>query len=52
VGELIDLIDVGALLAVDLDRHEVLIEHGGGGLVLEALALHHVAPVAGAVPDR
>ena len=48
----VDVVDVGALLAVDLDRDEPLVHVGGGVLVLEGLALHHVAPVAGGVPDR
>ena len=47
----VDGIDVRALLAVDLDGHEVRVEVPGGGLVLERLALHHVAPVAGGVAD-
>ena len=45
-------VDVGALLAVDLDADEVLVHVGGGLRVLEGLALHHVAPVAGRVADR
>ena len=48
----VDRVDVGALLAVDLDADEVLVHVGGGRLVLEGLALHHVAPVAGRVADR
>ena len=39
-----------ALLAVHLDRHEVLVDHDL--LVFERLALHDVAPVAGGVADR
>ena len=45
-------VDVGPLLAVDLDADEVLVHVGGGLGVLEGLALHHVAPVAGRVADR
>ncbi len=45
-------VDVGALLAVDLDVDEVLVHVGGRLGVLEGLALHHVAPVAGRVADR
>ncbi len=45
-------VDVGALLAVDLDADEVLVHERRGLGVLEALALHHVAPVAGRVADR
>ena len=44
-------VDVGPLLAVDLDVDEVLVHVGGGGRILEGLALHHVAPVAGGVAD-
>ena len=50
--ELVDLIEVGALLAIDLDAHEVLVHERRDRLVLEALALHDVAPVAGRVADR
>ena len=50
-GVHVDAVEVGALLAVDLDGDEVLVEVGGGGLVLERLALHDVAPVAGGVAD-
>ena len=45
-------VDVGALLAVHLDRDRVLVEQGRGGRVLERLVGHHVAPVAGGVADR
>jgi len=48
----VDLVDVGPLLAVDLDVDEQRIHHLGGGVVLEALVRHHVAPVAGRVADR
>ncbi len=47
----VDGVDVGALLAVDLDAHEVLVHQRRRGLVLEALVLHHVAPVTRRVPD-
>ena len=47
----VDGVDVGPLLAVHLDAHEVLVQVGGGGLVLEGLVRHDVAPVAAAVPD-
>ena len=45
-------VDLGVLLAVDLDRHEAGVELRGGRGVLERLARHHVAPVAGRVADR
>ena len=48
----VDRVDVGPLLAIDLDVDEVLVHVGGGLRVLEGLALHHVAPVAGRVADR
>ena len=51
VGHLIDLVEVGPLLAVHLDVHEVLVHERRGGLVLEGLVGHDVAPVAGRIPD-
>ena len=48
----VDRVDVRALLAVDLDADEVLVHERRGLGVLEGLALHHVAPVAGGVADR
>ena len=51
-GVHVDGVDVRALLAVDLDRHEVLVHQLRHRGVLERLALHHVAPVAGRVADR
>ena len=48
----VDLVDVGPLLAVDLDVDEQLVHHARGGVVLEALVRHDVAPVAGRVADR
>ena len=50
-GVHVDRVDVGALLPVDLDAHEVLVHVGGHRLVLEGLPLHDVAPVAGGVAD-
>ena len=47
----VDRVHVGTFLAVDLDAHEVLVEVGRGRVVLEGLVCHHVAPVAGGVPD-
>ena len=51
-GVHVDRVEVGPLLAVDLDRDEVLVQHARGQLVLERLPLHHVAPVARGVADR
>ena len=48
----VDRVDVGPLLAVDLDADEVLVHHARRLGRLERLALHHVAPVAGRVADR
>ena len=48
----VEAVDVGALLAIDLDRDEVVVHELRRGLVLERLALHDVAPVAGRVADR
>ncbi len=48
----VDRVDIGALLAVDLDVDEQLVHHRRGGVVLEALMGHHVAPMAGGVADR
>jgi hypothetical protein len=42
-------VDVGALVAVDLDADEAVAEEVGDGRVLVRLAIHHVAPMA---PDR
>ena len=47
----VDGVDVGALLAVDLDADEGGVEPVGHGRVLEGLVGHDVAPVAGRVPD-
>ncbi len=35
VGSLVDAVEIGALLAVNLDVHEQLVHHPGGVLVLE-----------------
>src|SRR6266704_839166 len=47
----IDIVNVRAFLAVNLDRDEMLVHQVGDLLVLKGLALHHVAPVAGGVAD-
>ena len=51
-GVHVDRVDVRPLLAIDLDVDEELVHHRRGRLVVERLALHHVAPVAGGVADR
>ena len=48
----VERVDVGALLAVDLDAHELSFISAAVRLILEGLALHDVAPVAGGVADR
>ena len=48
----VDRVQVRPLLAVHLDGHEPAVELRRGRLVLERLALHHVAPVARRVADR
>ena len=50
-GGHVDAIDVGSLLAVDLDVDEVLVHEAGDLVRLEGLVSHHVAPVAGAVAN-
>ncbi len=42
-------VDVGTLLAIDLDVHEQLVHEGGGSGALERLVRHDVTPVARAV---
>ena len=48
-GVHVDRVDVGSLLAVDLDVDERGVHRGGDLVVLEALVGHDVAPVAGRV---
>ncbi len=48
----IDLVDVGPLLAVDLDVDEQLVHHRRDARVFEQLVRHHMAPVAGRIADR
>ena len=48
----VDAVDVGPLLAIDLDRDEVLVQQLRELGVLEALVLHDVAPVTRRVADR
>ena len=52
VRHLVDLVEVRALLAVHLDVDEVGVHRLRGGLVLERLVGHDVAPVAGGVANR
>jgi len=48
----VDGVDIRAFLAVNLDRDEVLVDHGSSQLVLEGLVRHHVAPMACSVSNR
>ena len=48
----VDRVDVGPLLAVDLDVDEQLVHQLRDRRVLEALVRHHMAPVARRVADR
>ena len=50
-GVLVDGVEVGAFLAVDLDVDEKRVHARGGFGVLETLVGHHVAPVARGVTD-
>jgi hypothetical protein len=49
--QLVDLIEVGSLFAVDFDRHEMFVHEARDLLVFERLPLHDVTPVASRVPD-
>ena len=51
-GAHVDLVHVGALLPIHLDRDEVVVQELRDRVALEGLVLHHVAPVTGAVADR
>ena len=48
----VDVVQVRALLAIHFDRDEPCVQGIGDPAVLEGLPFHHVAPVAGRVPDR
>ena len=48
----VDLIDVGAFLAIHFDVDEEIVHHLRGCRVLEALVRHDVTPMAGGVADR
>ena len=49
---LVNGVDVGTFLAVDLDIDEMLVHQPGDGLVLEAFVGHDMAPVTGGIADR
>ena len=48
----VDGVDVRSFLPVDLHRHEVFVDVGGSGRILERLVRHDVAPVTRGVTDR
>jgi hypothetical protein len=52
VRGLVDLVEIGTLLAVDLDVDEQPVHHRRHLGVLETVVRHHVAPVAGRIADR
>src|SRR5262249_9139245 len=46
LGDLVDLVDIGALFAIDLDVDEAFVEELGGVFVFETLFCQIVAPRA------
>ena len=52
VRGLVDLVDVGALFAVDFDVHEQRVHDRRGLRILERLVSHDVAPMAGGIANR
>ena len=52
MARLVDLVEVGALLAVHLDVDEELVHELRGRLVLERFVRHDVAPMARGIADR
>ena len=49
---LIDVVEVGALLAIDLDVDEALVHQARDGGILERFVRHHVTPVTRGVAHR
>ncbi len=47
----VDLIQIRPLFAIDFDAHEAVVHELRDGRILEALALHHVAPMARCVSN-
>jgi len=47
----VDLIQVGALLAVHLDADKVRVQQPGDLLILERFVCHHMAPMTGGVAN-
>ena len=52
VRGLVDLVEIGPLLAIDLDVDEIGVHRRGDRRILERFVRHHVAPVARRVADR
>jgi hypothetical protein len=52
VSGLVDVVKIRALLAVNLDVHEVAVHRSGDLVVLETLVSHDVTPVARGIADR
>ncbi len=50
-GRHVNAVQVGSLLAVNLDVNEMVVHERGGFGVLEQLVRHHVTPVTGCVAD-
>jgi hypothetical protein len=50
-GGLINLVEIGPLLAIHLDIDEQLVHHPSGGVVLEGFVRHDVAPVTSRITD-
>ena len=50
-GSHVDFVQVGALLPVHFDVHEVTVHHAGDVCIFERLPLHDVAPMAGRVAN-
>jgi hypothetical protein len=51
-GAHVNLVDVRALLPVDLYWNESFVEQAGDPGILEGFVLHHVAPVAARISNR
>ena len=52
VSGLVDLVEVRALLAVDLDIHEQAVHHRRHFCIFEGFVCHHMAPVTGGIAYR
>ena len=50
-GSHVQLINVRPLFAIELDTHKIRVHLPCGRFVLEALTLHHMAPIARAIAD-